>query len=393
MYALKTYLISAALAVLAIVVAVPQSCYAATGAGGPHHVFLGGPWELVVQAGLEGKGLRFPLTVENEASAQKLDTALPLMGTPISVRLDQYVPDLKWESKPVAKPGAGSVAKVLVEGKDLKQEIWLCSDDPMRKSISSSIGSVGIHYVGDEKAWGEMFAELKRPGAVGILTVWEEEAGRPVDFVVRPGQHVGLDKSGAKVEILEYIPHYSIDTMTKEVINRSDKPVNPAVRVRFLDGADVHETWLWSKFQSSPHSATKLPVRMKFTEIDVSGSEGNYVLFAVRGGDSRLLASQGGELRLVKAETDKPYAFAQAEYSFRIERIVHEATVVKEWANNTDRLINPAFVVTIEQGGNTEQAVLELNKPHHYRTDSGTYVLVFRRTPQPAGHGSAAEEK
>mgnify|MGYP007065671640 CR=1 FL=1 len=381
----------ATLALLVGILVIPQACVAGAGGVGPHHGFLGGPWELVVQAGLEGKALRFPLEVTDESKPQKLDAVLPLMGTPITIKLDEYVPDLKWESKAVAKAGAGSVAKVVVEGKDLKQEIWLCSDDPMRKSITSSIGSVAVHYVGDEKAWAKMFEQFKRPGVVGILTVWEQEGERPVDFVIRPGQAISLPKSGQKVEVLQYVPHYSINTKTKEVVNRSDKPVNPAVKVRVSGGGSVAETWLWSKFQSSPHSKTKLPVQMKFTDTDLSGSDGTYVLFAVRGSDSWLLSSQDGQMRLAKAEMDKPYAFSQADYSFRIERIVHEAVLAEEWVNNSERLINPAFVVTIGQGEKTEQAVLELNKPHHYKTEGGTYVLVYRRVPTPVGHGNPGE--
>jgi len=390
-YIHKTRVITVVLAAVLGAMAIPQTLLAA--AGGPHAAFLGGPWELMVQAGLEGKGLHFPLEVLDETKPQKLNSVLPLMGTPIKIKLDQYVPDLRWQTRPVPTPNGGTVAKIVVEGTNLKQDIWLCSDDPMRRSVTSSIGSVTIHYVGDANAATKLFEQIERPGVVGILTVQGDQADDRADFVVKPGQVVSLPKPQQKVEILKYIPHYSIDTKTMEVTNRSDKPVNPAIRVRFTDGRQAHETWLWSKFQSSPHSKTDLPVSLKFTDIDLSESTGNYILLAVRGTDSGLLTYRDGHVKLTKAELNKPYPFSQADYTFRIEQIVHDAAVVKDWRNNSDRLINPAFVVTIEQGDSTEQAVLELNKPHHYKTDDGTYAIVFGRAPKPAGHGSVPDEK
>ena len=54
------------------------------------HSFLSGPWELVIKMGFEGEGLRFPLKISDKNKPQKLDAILPIIKTPIKVRLEEY---------------------------------------------------------------------------------------------------------------------------------------------------------------------------------------------------------------------------------------------------------------------------------------------------------------
>jgi len=49
------------------------------------------------------------------------------------------------------------------------------------------------------------------------------------------------------------------------------------------------------------------------------------------------------------------------------------------WHNRSDRLIRPALVATLRSDMIEREVVLEFNKPYHYKTDSGTLVLVYRR--------------
>jgi len=107
---------------------VDRTCAASAG---PHHSFLGGPWEIVIKTRLDGEGLRFPLTVSDENKPQKLNTVLPIKDMPIEIRLEDYVPDMKMETNAVKHPGGEIAAKLLINGKNLKQDIWLSSGDPV----------------------------------------------------------------------------------------------------------------------------------------------------------------------------------------------------------------------------------------------------------------------
>jgi hypothetical protein len=159
------------IAIVAIIAATALTNQGLAMPAGPHHSFLAGPWELVVKMNLEGEGLRFPIRVSDENKPHKFSNILPVMGTPIKIRLKEYVPDLKWETKAVQHRGGGIVAKLTVKGKSLEQVIWLSSDEPGRQSISSSIGGIAIRRLYDPNTAETLVRELTHPRAVGILSV------------------------------------------------------------------------------------------------------------------------------------------------------------------------------------------------------------------------------
>ena len=270
-------------AVVAIVVTTASINQAWALPAGPHHSFLGGPWELVVKMGLEGEGLRFPLAVADESKPQNLDALLPVMGTPIEIRLEKYVPDLKWETTAVEHHGGGIVAKLAIKGKNLEQNIWLCSGDPARESISSSIGGVAIRRLHNPSTAEKLVRELAHPKAVGILSVWPEDSNSPIEYVAETAETITIPKSEYRLTVLEYIPHYSIDTMTKKVVSLSEKPINPAVKVAINDGQETIERWLWAKFPLSPHKAAELPLRIRFADFDLRGAKGSHILVVAHG--------------------------------------------------------------------------------------------------------------
>jgi len=347
---------------------------------GPHHSFLGGPWELVVKMGLEGEGLRFPITVPDETKPHKFGNVLPVMGTPISVRLEDYVPDLGWESTAVKQPGAGAVARITVKGKDLEpQTIWLNSADLSRQSMSSSVGGVAIRKLHDPKRAEKLIQDLTHSKAVGILSVWSENSDSPFECVAKVAETVAIPQSKYKLTVLEYVPHYSIDTETKKVTSQSDKPINPAIRVEVSDGAGTFDQWLWAKFASSPHEQTNLPLRMRFAEFDLRNLKGRYIIVTADGLKPRMLFVERGKKRVKNAVIGNFYPFADADYSFGIELLMDEAIIRTDWKNNSERLLRPAVVATIEQEGAGQQTVLELNKPFHHKTRFGTLVLLYKR--------------
>lgn len=352
---------------------------------GPHHSFLGGPWELVVKMGLEGDGLRFPLTVPNEDKPHKFDTVLPVKGTAIEVKLEEYVPDLKWETVAVKHPGDGIAAKLVIRGKTLEQEVWLSPDDPARQSVSSSIGGVAIKRLRNPDTAEALVRGLTHPKAVGILSVWPEDGNRPFEWVAKTAETRALPASKYKLTVMEYVPHYSIDTQTKKVVSQSEKPVNPAVKIAVDDGRRISEQWLWARFPSSPHQETKLPLRMRFTDVDLRGDQGSYILVVTGGVKVWVLSSNNGEKRVEEVVLGRSYPFANKEYGFTLETVMDEAIIKTEWKNGSERLLSPALVTTIEEKGTSSQTVLELNKPFHHKTKSGTLVLLYRRTPASIG--------
>jgi len=347
---------------------------------GPHHSFLGGPWEIVVKMHLDDEGLRFPLAVTDENRPQKLNAVLPVEGTPVEIKIEEYVPDLKWETNAVKYPGQEVAVKLLIEGTNLKQNIWLSSGDPARQSISSRIGSLTIKRLQDTKNAEKLMRELAHPEAVGVLTFWTEEDKPPFECVAKISETVCVPGSKCKVDVLEYLPHYSIDTETKNVVSQSQKPVNPAIKVAINDGKKTSEHWLWAKFPATPHKEKELPLRMRFTDFDLGGTSGKYILAVA--GDTKhwLLSLNRGEKYIVRAEPGRTYPFADRDFSFNIQKIVDGAIVKTDWVNGSEKLLNPAVITTIKENGTVNQVVLELNKPIHKKMKSGMLVILYRRT-------------
>ena len=347
---------------------------------GAHHSFLGGPWEIVIKMHLDEEGLRFPLTVSDETKPQKLDIIMPIKGTSIEIRLEDYVPDLKWETNAVKHPGGAIAVKVLIEGTNLKQDIWLSSGNPARQSISSRIGTVTIRRLHNTNSVERLMRELADSRAVGILSVWPENGSQPFEFAAKISETTRIPRSNYKVTIVEYMPHYSVDTETKKVVNQSQDPINPAVKIAIDDGKKTYEQWLWAKFPVTPHKEeAELPLRMRFTDFDLHEA-GKYILAAASGAKPWLLMSTKGKKRAERAILGRPYFFADKEYSFSIEKIIDGAIVKTDWTNGSERLLNPAVITTIKENGISNQAVLELNKPIHHKMKSGMIVLLYRRT-------------
>ena len=340
---------------------------------------LSGPWEIVVQMGMDGPMMRFPVKVANENKATTLDNVLPIMGSPIKIRLMQYLPDLKWETFIVEGPKRGAVVQIKAKGENLNQDIWLSSADPAKQSISSQVGGIKIVKLYSSEGIEKIMRELTSSKSIGIVSVWGNDPNKPLEYVANTGDTITLPTSDYKLKILEYVPHYSVDTTTKNVTNISNKPVNPAIKINIDNGNDNYEQWIWSKFPSSPHMKKDLPLRIQFTDFDIGTTPGNYVFVAAQGSEPWLFYSKDGKKHAEKAKLKNEYPFAQKAYTFSIEDFSNSANIKKTWKKGSEELNSPAIIASIEENETKKQLVLELNKQKHSNSASGTMVILYRR--------------
>lgn len=347
----------------------------------PHHGFLGGPWEVVVKMGHEGQTLRLPVPVTDETKPQALEGIVPVMGTPLKVRLDQYVPDLKWETVSVEDPNGGAVAKLSFRGESLDQDLWLSAREVTRQAVSSHIGGVAIRQLPPGESSAKALQQLVASDAVGVLLITLPGAETPVAHPVRPDTVLALPGSPWKVSVLRYVPHYSIDKETKEVVSTSDKPANPAVEIKVDDGDREYRQWLWSKFPSSPHKRLALPLPIRFLDFQLEPQAGQYLLAVAQGLSPRVLYLKDGERRMEELEIGRRVPFKDESYSFALEALQFGASVGTRWSNGSEKLLHPAVVATIVHGDKQQEIVLEQGKPYHHRTVSGTLVVLYRRVP------------
>jgi len=353
------------------------------GPASPHHGFLGGPWEVLAKLGHEGDALRLPLSITDENKPQEIEKVLPVMGTPIQVKLKQYLPDLKPETTAVKDPNGGAVAKLSLRGEQLRQDLWLSTREVDRQGISSHIGSVAIRELPGGDSSARVLQELVDPDVVGVVLVWLSGSDTPLAFVVKPGKVTKLPGSPWELSVLRYVPHYSVNRETREVTSLSDQPTNPAIELHAAGEGKEYRQWVWSKFPSSPHKRLQLPFRVQFVDFHLSADVGHYILAAAAGLEPRLFSRKDGKKHVEPVELGKRYPFKDERYSFAVEQVQFGATIETRWTNNSEMLLRPAIVAAIsEKGDASKDVVLELNKPHHQKTKYGTLVLLYRRIPQ-----------
>ncbi|MHC4221076.1 MAG: hypothetical protein ACYST9_01530 [Planctomycetota bacterium] len=351
--------------------------------------FLKGPWQLVVAVGHEGREMSFPITVSDENKSEKLDLSFPVLGTPIEVKLKQYTPKLEWKNSIIEQADGGIVAAIKIKGAgDMVQDMLLDSADSERQSISSPIGGVAIKKVHKADTLNQLAQKYKSGKTVGIVSVWLKDSKEPIEFLANLNEPINIPNTKYKLEVLEYLPHCTVDTQTKEVSSLSQEPLNPAAKIKFDDGETSHEQLLWAKFPTSPHVKVKLPLRVEFAEIDTGGKQGNYVVLAAPNSEARIVFIKDQKTVVEKLEHGKYYSFNREDFTFSIEKIVNNAVIETKWTDVSGNLSNPAMIGAIVTNGIEQEVVLELNKPFHKNSSFGTMVLLYKNQGASSAMGN-----
>jgi hypothetical protein len=165
---------------------------------------------------------------------------------------------------------------------------------------------------------------------------------------------------------------------TRQVVSISDKPANPAIKIKVEAGGEATEQWLWSKFPSYPHAGAELPFRIEYSSF-APAEEGIHLMAGTTDSQIYMFYIKDGKPVAEKAETDKAYFFKDKTYTFELTMIRKKAFIETKWVNKSESLNNPAIIASILQNGHEKQAILEFNKPFKYQTEEDPMVFVFRK--------------
>ena len=340
---------------------------------------LTGPWELSVQAQHGTNGISFPISVEDGNKSTRLNSTLPVLGKPIRVQLQEYLPDLQWETNIAHKDNGGIIAEIHITGNGLDQKLFVDSEDDEKKSITATgIGGLSARKFYDKNLVKKIVDQIADPKVLGIISVWLKGSDQPVEFLATEAGTFIIPATNYRITIGQYVPHYSIDTDTRQVVSVSDKPVNPAIKIKTEIDGEAAEQWLWSKFPSHPHGGAELPFRIEYFAFKL-GAEGDHLLAGAKGSQVYMFYVKDGQTVAEKAQIDKPYFFKDETYSFRLTEIRQQAAIETKWSNKSESLNNPAIIASILQNGHQRQAILELNKPYNYQTETEPMIFVFRK--------------
>ncbi len=350
---------------------------------------LTGPWELSVQAQHGTNGISFPISVEDENKPGTLKGNLPIAGKPMRVQLQEYLPDLQWETNIAHKDNGGIIAEMHITGNGLDRKLFLDSEDDKKKSITATgIGSLSVHKFYDKSLVKKIADQIADPKALGIISVWLKGSDQPVEFLATETGTLIVPATNYRITIQQYVPHYSIDTDTRQVVSISDKPVNPAIKIKTEIDGEAAEQWLWSKFPSHPHGGTELPFRIEYFAFKL-GAKGDHLLAGAKGSQVYIFYIKDGQTVAEKAQIDKPYFFKDKTYSFRLMKIRQQAAIETKWSNKSESLKNPAIIASIVQNGHQRQAVLELNKAYNAQTETGMLTILFRKQQNNRKYGTS----
>ncbi len=356
-----------------------------------HQRFLGGPWELIVRMkGMGGHALQFPIAVADENKPQVLERVLDTQGAPIQLKLVQYLPDLNWEYVPQKQKGAGVVFRIRITGENVDRTVWLSTSDTARTSISSSGGGLKVKMLQDPNSAEAMMQQLTKPDVIGLLTVTPPDSQKALDYPITAGQKITLPANNIELEILQYVPHYSMDTKTRKVVSRTPMPVNPAIQVRVKQGPKTYEKWLWSRFPSFSHNANpntpsaQRTVGLEFTHVDLRGPNPiRTIVCDVSGHAWILLPAAAQKVKVEKLSLDRTYPLGR-QYQFKVEQMIPQALLTRKWKNHSEILLHPALVIQVQDKHETQDLVLELGKSRQVETGKVTMEYVFRRqNPAP----------
>jgi len=90
------------------------------------------------------------------------------------------------------------------------------------------------------------------------LLVYDNEGALLLELNAGDDKNTAIADSGYSIKILRYVPDFSMDLSTKEVVSRSQEPINPALQVALTDkdGNSV-ESWVFARYPDVHMSAEK----------------------------------------------------------------------------------------------------------------------------------------
>ncbi len=173
-----------------------------------------------------------------------------------------------------------------------------------------------------------------QPAAHHLLVQWPERklaAKVPIEINVPhsltpPGETATADNT-FHIKVLKYIPDFVMDSKTREVVSRSDEPLNPAILVEVKGPQYQNNRWIFAKFpdfvihSDSGHGNQSSPLRITYEHgavADLAEAGGPIKSFQ----STLHLLEKGKVVRANTVEVNRPlsyqgYTFYQAGYNPR----------------------------------------------------------------------------
>jgi len=297
----------------------------------------------------------------------------------LNVSILRYVPDSTSVERVVDdNPRLQPAIKVSLGG-PTDQPQWIFAD----QSVKFGPRQVAFRAARDEDELTRLLVAEASPEEAGVGLLRIEHAGQTHELAVADctAAAAPLGKTGLSVRVLRYLPHATV-AADNQVINASDRPVNPAVEVEITgpDGAERRISFAkFPDFQSmhgkAPHSDVKVVFVAQQTEAAapvelIGGPDGRlFVRYSADGAGASALPVTLGEL----VETPWPQLRLMVHQRFehaRVDRPLEEVSPVRE-----NRI--PAILVRLTSGSESSDMWLQRGSPRPVSIHGTPYEVVY----------------
>ncbi|UCG32022.1 MAG: cytochrome c biogenesis protein ResB [Phycisphaerales bacterium] len=307
------------------------------------------------------------------------------------VEVLRYVPDSTWEPKTTNdSPVVQRALEIAFGPAGQREPHWVFAG----QSVSMGGVEVAFRRVEDRAELHRLVNPASAPSSQlsskGFITV--EYQGQTFGFPLEQGlgKPVPLGETGFTARVLRYLPHATVGT-DNQVVNASDRPVNPYVEVEFA-GPESKETQRafarFPEFSTMHGSAKAQSFKLTFkssaeetpsTPVEVlEGTDGEmYVRFSPRGAEHSAQPLEVGE------PVGSPWPGRQLTVIRRYDHARVDWTLLPVEPVRESR--TPAVLVRLSAAGSTNEAWVQKYQRRPLMVGSNRYEVSYVDASRPLG--------
>jgi len=350
--------------------------------------------ELFVQAQIaDGAPVECIVKPQSSMAPSDLNAQLAVTQLAAPVKVTRYLPRARQVQavEPATGDAGAPAVRVQIAGRKQAFERWLVAGDPLRNRLTSLIGTWRYMAVADGTERDALLAqfenELTRDPQVLIAT---DDATPPIVLEAKPGASVEFAGGKQRVTVRAFMPHFGIDTATKEPANQSDKRINPAVRVEVTQNDRTESHWLFAKFPDfQAHGTEALPLQMRLDcPIEVERSAPDMVLVTVARERQEVWTRFEGRIATRGVDLHQPLEVPGSSYMFALAAFVPSGALIESYEPAADGELVTALRVELPGAdGATKPVWLELGRVRVVDTPAGPLNLLFASRPSGTTQG------
>lgn len=305
--------------------------------------------------------------------------ASPLNLGNLHAEVERFVPDSRRiqqvvDDHPLGQP----VVEVSLSNSGRDDPVWLFAGKRV------SLGSVTATFVSARSDEGMRGLLESTPAgsksSSGLVKIRYD--GVQFDIPLDDGleRAVPLGDTGATVRVLRYLPHALVEN--KQLVNKSNRPVNPAVEIEIVGPSGSEKRYAFAKFPefSSIHGKQRIEgLEVAFVAPRDESPRTAVEVISGPSGEMYVRFNHGGEPVVRKldvgAAVESPWAGERFAVLRRFERARLAWTI--EAVNPVRKNREPALLLRYREAEQTRQKWIQWNDPLQLEVDGVAYFLSY----------------